>query len=194
MVTRGRSSGFTLLELLVALAIASFMLMGVYRVVDGVVHGQRVLEKRYEQLHLWLYVRRILQQDLAQRLSQSDDTLVRGAVLDLSAPPTRVTLRCTGGVAPGRTLGPAVDVVYGWEERSDGHGVIWTRLLRAVASDRVAPGLTMQITDGLEAVAFALLDKTGWKGLEDDLDPPVRAIRWQFRWSLIGSWTLVQPF
>lgn len=188
---QGRMAGFTLLELLVALAMASMILMGVYRVVDGAANGQRFLEKRQEQLHLWMHVRRLLRRDLEHRLTFSDADLVLGAVEGVTERSTSVTLHGTGGVVPGHLLGPVVDVHYTWEETPDGAGVIWMRAVRVPDSERKPSGLNLRISEGLEAVAFSVLDKSGWKDLEDEMEPPLRAVRWQFRWSILGSWTLV---
>lgn len=186
--TKGNSEGFTLLELLVALAIAAIILMGVYRMVDGTANSQRFLEKRQEQLHLWIYLRRLLQRDLDQR----QELLGHAFSFGSDASQTSVALHCFGGVVPGRMLGPVVDVRYVWEENPDGEGVTWVRELRGSVDEKMEPGLNMRITEGLEAVTFAVLDKNEWKNLGEEMEPPLRAVRWQFRWSIIGPWTLVQ--
>lgn len=186
------SGGFTLLELLVALAIAALLLTGVYRVVDGTAKGQRILEQRQEQLHLWIYLRRILQRDLDKRHVVSGDTIVLGSEAGFGGSQTGLMLHCSGGVVPGHLLGPLVDVSYTWEENPEGEGVTWVREVRSSPGGHMEPGLNMRITTELASVSFSVLDKDGWKGLDAELERPLRAIRWQFHWSLIGPWTLVR--
>ena len=177
-----------------ALAISSIILMGVYRVVDGTANGQRLLEQRQEQMHLWIYLRRLLQRDLQQRLDLSDAAIILGTAASSPASRTSITLHCSGGVVPGRVLGPGVDVSYIWEENPDGEGMIWVREVRASGSGQMQQGLNMRVTEGLEAVTFSVLDSDSdsWKNLDEELKRPLRAVRWQFRWSMIGEWTLLR--
>ena len=189
---RGGWAGFTLLELLVALAITSIVLAGVYRVVDGTAHNQRILEQRQEQLHLWMYVRRLLQSDWAQRLDPSDKSLLLGRREESDTPPDSVTLHCSGSVVPGRALGARVEVSYIWEKNLDNEGVSWVREVRSQGQSREVPALNFRIGEGLESVTFAVLDKEGWKRPDETMEPPLRAVRWQLHWSMIGSWTLIQ--
>lgn len=185
-------AGFTLLELLVALAITAIVLAGVYRVVDGTAHNQRILEQRQEQLHLWMYVRRLLQSDWEQRLERSDKSMLLGGAEGSDTPPDSVTLYCSGGVVPGRTLGARVEVSYRWEKNWDNEAVSWVREVRALGQSREVPALDFRIAEGLESVTLAVLDKNGWKRPDETMEPPLRAVRWQLHWSMIGSWTLIQ--
>lgn len=182
---RADERGFTLLELLVALAIAALILLGVYRVVDGTASRQRSLETRQERLQLWFYLRRLLRRDVEALSGNGAEEIA----LDGDG---GVTLRVSGRVLPDWRLGPQVAVRYRWSEDPDTGGVAWSRTVTALEGGDGEKGLELAVTEGLREVTFEVLDKNGWAALGEGAEPPFLAVRWQFRWEDIGDWASVR--
>lgn len=184
MVGSLNQRGFTLLELMVALAITSMLLVGLYQVVDSTRRGQQILEQRQEQLHLWITLKRLLRRDLEQLVATPEESIVftEGGLI----------LQCRGGVVPGRSLGPRVDVRYSWESLLEGEGLVWRRDMVASVSGVTESGLNMRVDEGLLSVVFSIHDKTDWKDSGQEMEPPFRAFRWVFTWSHLGEWELIQ--
>lgn len=193
-------AGFTLLEMLVALAIASLILLGVYRVVEGTASRQKILAERQERVQLWFYLRRLLRRDV--EALQGDDA--KAVTFDADG---GLTLLVSGGVVPGWRLGPRVAVHYRWEPLAAGEagferwrgaddgdeaGLRWVREVRPPDGGDGEPGLNVTLETALREVRWEILDQDGWKPLGEGAKPPFLALRWQFRWADIGEWTLVR--
>ena len=177
-------TGFTLLELLIALALASLILVGVYQVVDGAVAQRRVLEEHREALQLWLHLRRLLRRDWEMRVVDKDALLVFKAG-ELAFP-------ALGSVVGGR-LGPRVFVRYLWKPASQGEGVMWQRRVVPLNGREGERGvLTLGITENLRTMQVTLLDQEGWKRPDEERVVPLRAVQWRFAWNNFGEWRMIK--
>lgn len=180
-----KTAGFTLLEALIALSIAAFLLTGLYRVVNGTARQVDALEKRTEAMHLWIHLRRLLKQDLEHLTPEPPAHIVLDGKEAL-------ILHCTGDILPDWSLGPSVDVIYQWKTNPSGNGMTWERLIKPTNGDRADATVTLRIDQGLNKVDYALLEAKEWRLFGEGAPIPWKAIRWRFDWDEIGEWTLIQ--
>lgn len=179
--------GFTLIEALIALVIAAFLLTGVYRVVDGTSRQVRALEERSETLQQWFHLRRQISRDLERLLPvEPPERLVAENAETL-------LLRCDGGVVPDWRSGTKVEVIHRVRPDPASGGVVWERLVQPAGDNhREESMVTLKIDRGLQKAEFALLDAGGWHQAGETVRPPIRAVRWRFEWRDIGDWTLIR--
>ncbi len=181
-----KTRGFTLLEALIALSISAFLLTGLYRVVNGTARQVQSLENRAEALHLWIYLRRLLNHDLDYLLSEMPNNILRDGN-------DALTLRCSGGLLPDWRMGPQVEVIYQWREQTTQDGIIWERLIKPLGADKEEAIVTLRLDKGLKKMDYALLDTQDWQLFGESAQPPPwKAIRWRFEWVEIGEWSLVR--
>ncbi|MBF0440087.1 MAG: prepilin-type N-terminal cleavage/methylation domain-containing protein, partial [Magnetococcales bacterium] len=179
------SLGFTLLEALIALAIAAFFMTGLYHVVNGTVTQVQALDKRAESIHLWIHLRRLLNRDLQHLDREPPARIIREGRETL-------ILRCSGEIIPNWKLGSKVNVIYQWKQKENNEGMIWERLVQSIHGKREEAMVTLRIDQGLDKLEYALLDaQEEWHSFDDPSPPPWKAIRWRFDWHEIGAWTLI---
>ncbi|MBF0147677.1 MAG: prepilin-type N-terminal cleavage/methylation domain-containing protein [Magnetococcales bacterium] len=177
--------GFTLLEALIALSMTAFILSGVYQVINRTMIHMQTLEQRAEALHLWIHLRRQLGRDLEHLITGPPDPMVLEGEEAL-------ILRCSGDIVPDWNLGPLVEVVYRWKKNRKPGGMTWERWVQPLGRGRNEAIKTLTIDQDLNRVDFALLDDGGWHPFGESAQPPWRAIRWRFEWSMIGEWVLLK--
>lgn len=176
------ASGFTLLEVLVAVAIGVLLVAASYTLIGNAAALQGRSEERARQLQDLLYLKRILQRDMMALLESTEDQP------SISGKDAALTLRCSGEVVNRMALGPQVTVRYSWKEVPG--GMIFERTPLSAAGKTLA-AYRLRINDGVERVDYELLDQTGWKKPYESTTPPVRAIRLFLEWSDLGRWEMV---
>lgn len=178
-------SGFSLLEILVAMTLTALVLTGVFQTVQGSMVTRKHLQHHREVLQTWLHLRRSLMKDMELLALPPSQAMVIGK--------GEMELKCLGEVAGGR-LGPRVLVRYAWQrDRSTaGEAMVWSRTVHS-GYDRTVPGVTtLRVEDHLEEVGLDLLDGGVWKRAGDNIEVQLRAVRWHFRWQDMGSWHFIK--
>jgi len=178
-------SGFSLLEILVAMTLTVLVLTGVFQILQGTMAARKQLQHHREVLQTWLHLRRSLMKDMHLLALPPSQAIVIGK--------GEMELKCLGEVAGGR-LGPRVLVRYAWQflRSHTGEEMTWSRTVSS-GYDRQTTGITtFRVEERLEEVGLDLLDGRVWKRAGDTIEVQLRAIRWHFRWKNMGSWHFIQ--
>ncbi len=177
--------GFTLLELLIAMAVGALIMAATYTMISDTLRVQDDIKVRAGELADMHYMRRTLLKDiLALRPAAEGHKNIR---IDHDS----LELRCRGDVLVGMPLGPEVWVRYAWFKQ-DGK-LIFIRQLNSLNAGGI-PLYNVRIT-GLRKVSYELMGKNGrWQRPDDFTGGEPIAVRWHFYWLELGRWDLIIPF
>ncbi len=188
MVPEGQISGrgFTLLELLIAMAVGALIMAATYTMISDTLRAQKDIAARAGELADMHYMRRTLLKDiLALRPAAEGRKNIRIGRDSLE-------LRCRGDVQiGGMPLGPEVWVRYAWFRLSG--KLIFTRQLNSLDAGGIS--LYDVRIKGLRKVSYELMGKDGrWQRPDDFTGGEPVAVRWHFYWLKLGRWDLVMAF
>lgn len=181
---RPSQSGFTLLEVLVAVALAAIILAITYGALSQVLKADETARQRQEQLQQWLFI---------QRLLLREGSLImpgRAAAFELAE--DELMGRYQGAVIPGMRMGAELTIRYHWESTEE-NSVRWVRDFQASREEAANEIWRVSVGEGLQQVRYEVLTRNGWIAPEDFVAGSIRALRWYFNWSLIGEWQLIVP-
>ncbi len=182
-----REQGFTLLEILVAVAVSTIVVMASYAVVQNVILFDKNNDSRAAELRDMLYLKRQMQHDL-QSIRYDDKSP------QIECEEKKLVLKCYGDAAWNMSQGYEVSVSYSWKQAENGGA-------REVFSRDVldAEGNTItwagwQSRGKIERVEYELLTEAEWERQIDCSSISPRGIKWKFFCENIGPWELIFAF
>lgn len=175
------NTGFTLLELLIALSLGALVMAATYSVVGRLLNVQQLLDSHGSEMHQYLHLRRVLSSDFAARLSFKP--------VDVQFETDKIDFDAHGRVEWNQRMGAVVRVRYQWQQL-DNNQWQWQRQLVSADGYEVLDN-TMKINQGLKSVNYQVLTEQGWLDPLSTDPAQIKAVRWQFDWQHIGQWPLV---
>lgn len=177
--------GFTLLEITVAFAIASILLVATYATISSIMQSFSLVDQKGRELSDILLLRRTLQQDLLAVITPDGHP-------PLTVQSDGFSFLANGRVVPKMQLGPMVTVTYRWE-KSGSNGVVFRRQI-ASQDGKKTPLYEVSIDNALSHVTCLMLDQTGWQEMDRSVTGSIRALRWNFSWKNLGDFEMLFPF
>jgi len=184
-------AGFTLIEVLVAMAISTLLITAVYKVVG---EGSRLateLEQRQQRLNELLHFRRVMTRDFAslQSLEEERDGEIEKHQIELLDSEFR--LNVSGSVVRNRQMGPLVHVYYRWGRDEEGTETLERRVV-PLGGDPEESKEVIQLSEGITAIQLFHYQQEEWKELSlDEDEKKLRGVRFLIESETFGEWPML---
>lgn len=183
-----RSKGFTLIEVLVALAISAVLITGVYTVLRQGMGQLGIIEGHDQELHSLFLIRRVIDRDLQSLVALKDPESDKKYRFRIGI--DGVVLNCRGSVVADSRLGPLVEVHYRWNSGSD---ALLERRVVGLGGDVELSDEVLYLGQGVQSGSVEIHDGEEWSTAEMVDETKMYGVRFQLDFSQIGVWKLIYP-
>ena len=183
--------GFTLIEVLVAMAISTLLITAVYKVVGDGSRLTTELDQRQQRLNELLHLRRVMTRDFASLVSLEEERDGEVGKHQIKLSDSEIRLNVSGSAIRSSRLGPLVHVYYYWGRGEEGDAYLERRVV-SLGEDPEESKKVIRLTTGVTSIQLFHYLNEEWQELSTDVaEKKLRGIRFLIESRFFGEWPML---